>query len=183
MQSQQVNNYDAIHRAYFKEDVKAPVFPEAWSRKTSAELMISPGVDGLTEDFPVPYFRPNGTEAMMHAWAVHCVYEVPKQSAFFITLDYVNDESVQCDGLKGKDFFSLSPRYMHLKSAIRYGLYSTPVIKRPPFAFSKFDSSDGVRRLLSPGGATIEKSGFDGDSVVYTVRIHKEPHRYDRRYS
>lgn len=171
----EVVNYDEVRRAFFKMGRYKPLPPQSAKRQAISKVArftneSETGKGRCTEVF---FQNTYGESRMMHYWVVHCLLTLNELPEFFDTLDYVNDDAYQYGNLIKQDWFATLPRFMYLKSAVRYGLYNTPVVHRPPLAFSRFEKESAVQKLLGGKFPFEVKASEDGLSRTYTVKLPK----------
>lgn len=167
-------NYDEVRLAYYKGNRARPVFPESWSRQAISGIaqFTEENVEG-TRDTHIYFEQSFGEQKMFHYWGLHCLVALSDHAEFYDTLDFVNDEAYQDRELVRKDWFATIPRYMHLKSAVRKGIYNTPVVRRPELAYPQIDNRDGVRKLLGGDLPFTVKVDSDMGTRTFTVALPK----------
>lgn len=174
----EVKNYDEVRRAFFKMGRYKPLPPQSAERKTISKVAR---FTNEPEDVATLYYIPHFLETrMMHYWGIHCLLTLNELPEFFDTLDYVNDGAYHHGNLIKQDWFATLPQFMHVKAAVRYGLYNTPVVRRPPLALSRFEKESNILKLLGGDFPFEVKSSDDGLNRSYTVKLPKV--RRDHRW-
>lgn len=124
--------YDEIRRAFFKMGRYKPLPPQSAERQTISRVArFTQEDDEPRQLFYIPGFL---EKRMFHYWGIHCALELPRQPEFFDTFDYVNDLAYQSKDTP-TDWFAVLPWYMHVRAAIRFALYNSPVVHKPQLAF------------------------------------------------